>query len=67
MDLPRVLGCALDPRKKIEISCYMSENIGVLKGLTKKITSIPVRIMAKELNSKIKNINKATPLASGNL
>jgi hypothetical protein len=67
MDLSRVLGSALDPRKNHEISCNTSENIGVLKGLTKKITALPVRTLAKELNSKVKNIKKATPLASGNL
>ena len=66
MDLSRVLGCTLDTRKNHEISCNTSENIGVLKGLTKKITATPVRTLAKELNSKVKNINKATPLASGN-
>jgi hypothetical protein len=66
MDLLRVLGCAFDPRKNHEISCNTTENIGVLNGLTKKITAIPVRTLAKELNSKVININKATPLASGN-
>jgi hypothetical protein len=47
--------------------CNTSGNIRVLKGLSKKIGSIPVRTLAKELNSKVKNINKATPLTSGNL
>jgi hypothetical protein len=65
MDLSRVLGCAFDPGKNHDILCNTSGNIGVLKGLTRKITPIPVRTLAKELNRKVKNINKTTPLALG--
>ena len=65
IDLLRVLGHALDLTEVHRVIKAVTPNVGVLKGIGKKLTAIDIRTLAIELNSKIKGITKATPLASG--
>ena len=66
-DLSRVLGNTLDIREGHYVNKAVARNVGVLKGLDGKITSIKIRTLSREINLKIKNVLKATPLASGNI
>ena len=63
MDLSRVLGHALDRRQDHSVIKAETPDVGVLKGLDKKLTAINIRTCTTQLNTTIKGISRATPLA----
>ena len=67
LDLSGVVGCALDPEENQKVYKSVAKDVGVLKGLNGKLTTIPLRTLANQIYLNIKNVKRDTPLAAGNV
>jgi hypothetical protein len=67
LDHSKILGKPIDQREAHRVSKAVSRNVGVLKGLDGKLSSINLRTLAQQIKIKVNNLEKATPLASGSV